>query len=368
LPGPASRQWWEVDYLPLRQGVGSGGSFLLGRIRVLEAEAPGTAPLPERLVNLRQRAVAHHSLAPWEASPVPAVRRLVEQARLAAQVRVPVLLVGEPGSGKRTLARAIHGLGPAREQPFIALDCRRLPPFALSAILFGERAAAGAFYLREPACLPRDVQLRLGELLAGDRGQGPRLMAGCRRPPEEEVRQGRLLEELAFALSTLVLEVPPLRQRRDDLPLLVDGLLERANAEGETKVTGLAADGWEVVRAYPWPGNLRELYQALASARHRTAGERLTAADLPASIRQAVNLAQAPAPPAGDKALSLDQLLKQAEQRLLEMALRRAGGHKTRAAQILGIWRGRLMRRMKALNVADPENDIVEIEEGDEPE
>jgi DNA-binding NtrC family response regulator len=212
------------------------------------------------------------------------------------------------------------------------------------------------------------VQLRLAELLASDRGQGPRLLAGCRRPPAGDVQQGRLLEELAFALSTLVLEVPPLRQRREDLPLLVDAMLARANAEGEAKVAGLAADAWEAVRAYAWPGNLRELYQALASARHRAAGERLTAADLPAPIRRAVRPIEAPGAPSGDKPLSLDHLLEQAERRLLEMALQRTGGHKTKAARLLGIWRQRLVRRMKALHIADTENDIIELEEGEESE
>lgn len=348
LPGHDSHQWWEIDYLPLRQEGEAGGFFLLGRIRVLESEAPGAVPLPERLANLRQRVVARHSLDSWSASAVPAVRRLVEQARLASQVRIPILFVGEAGSGKQTLARVIHCQGPTREQPFVALDCRRLPPEALTAILLGGRT--GTFYLREPGRLPRDVQLRLCERLA-ERGEGPRLLAGCRRPPAEEVRAGQLLEELACALYTLVLEVPPLRERRADLPLLVEGLLARANAEGEVRVLGLAPDAWEVVNAYPWPGNLRELYRALSSARWRATGERIAAADLPASIR----LALVAGAPAGDKPLSLDQLLEQAERRLIELALRRAGGNKTRAAQQLGIWRQRLLRRMEALHIADTE-------------
>ncbi len=345
------RQWWEVEFLPLRQEGQSGGFFLLGRIRVLEAESPGTHPLPERLANLRQRAVGRHSLEPWAASTMPAVRRLVEQVRLAAGVRVPVLLVGEPGCGKQTLARVIHYQGPARERPFIALDCRRLPPAALASALFGEWAApggAGAFYLQEPACLPRDLQLRLLALLAGDRPTGPRLLAGACRPPEEEVRAGRLLEDLAWALGTLVLAVPPLRERLADLPLLVEGMLARANADAEVKVMGLTPDAWEVVRAYPWPGNLRELYRALSAAQGRAHGERIAAVDLPASVRQAVRLAQT-AGRVADRPLPLDKILQEAERRLIELALRRTKGHQTKAAQLLGIWRQRLQRRMEVL-------------------
>jgi DNA-binding protein Fis len=372
LPGRdgrgAGRQWWEVEFLPL--GQEGGGFFLLGRIRVLEAEAPGAVPVPERLANLRQRAAARHSLEPWAASTVPAVRRLVEQVRLACRVRVPVLLLGEPGSGKQTLARIIHYQyqGPDRDRPFVALDCRRLPPTALASALFGEWAGpggAGTFYLKEPVCLPRELQLRLCEMLAVDRTDRPRILAGMLESPDEAVRGGRLLVDLACALGTLVLAVPPLRERSADLPLLVEDLLARANAEGDLRLTVLAPDAWDVVRAYSWPGNLRELYRALVVAQGRAQGERIAAADLPAAVRQAVKLAQEAGQ--ADRRLPLDKILKEAERRLIEQALRRAGGNKTKASQALGIWRPRLLRRMKALKITDTEGDVPEDEEGETP-
>jgi DNA-binding NtrC family response regulator len=279
-----------------------------------------------------------------------------------------VLLVGEPGTGKQTLARALHYQGPRREAAFAALDCARLPPAAVAAVLFegggtvaipSRRGVLGAVYLKEPSRLPRDLQLRLCEWLtaAGERrGVSPpvRVLAGCAAPPAEEVRAGRLLEELACALGTLVIEVPPLRERREDLPGLVERLLHRAGSGSEVRVSGLTPEAWEVVRAYPWPGNLRELYAALRTARGRAYGERIAAADLPAPIRQAVLLEQTPGRPA-ERKLPLDQLLEQAERRLIELALRRARGHKTRAAEILSIWRQRLTRRMEALGIADTE-------------
>jgi transcriptional regulator with PAS, ATPase and Fis domain len=366
LPGRETRQWWEVDFLPLRPGGKSGGFFLLGRIRALPPEAPTSSPLPERLANLRQRAVARCSLDLWAASEVPAVRRLVAQARLAAQVTVPVLLVGEPGVGKQALARAIHYQGPRRELAFAALDCRRLPPLYVVATLFAPPgpASPGAIYLREPASLPREWQSKLAESLAEtpSRPDRPRLLASSCTPLAEAVASGSLLEDLACQLGTLVLEVPPLRQRPGDLPALVEKLLARANSESAVPVAGLAADAWEVVRAYSWPGNVRQLYSALASAQARCQGDRIKAADLPAPVCRAVRLDQSAGGPA-PKPLPLDQLLQQAERRLLDLALRRAGGNLTRAARDLGIWRQRLARRLEALEIAGTE---IEIDE-DEP-
>jgi DNA-binding NtrC family response regulator len=164
-----------------------------------------------------------------------------------------------------------------------------------------------------------------------------------------------LLEDLACRLGTLVLEVPPLRERRADLPLLVETLLERANAEEGPRVVGLTATAWELVRDYSWPGNLRELYAVLASARARANGERIDAADLPSALRVAQTMRETPGRKPGPP-LPLDQLLEQAERRLIELALRQAKGKKVRAAELLAIWRQRLVRRMEALGIADVED------------
>jgi DNA-binding NtrC family response regulator len=219
----------------------------------------------------------------------------------------------------------------------------------------------GAIYLREPACLPREWQARLAEWLAEspERPDRPRLLAGSRGTLAEAVASGALLEDLACVLGTMVLEVPPLRQRSGDLPALAEHLLARANSESAVRVLGLSPDAWEVVQGYGWPGNIRELYTALASAQARCHGDRITAADLPAPIRRVVRLEQAAGGPA-PKPLPLDQLLQQAERRLLELALRRAGGNLTRAARDLGIWRQRLARRLEALEIAATELQIDE--------
>jgi transcriptional regulator with PAS, ATPase and Fis domain len=356
LPGrEATRRLWDVDFLPLR--AGGHALTILGRIHPLPVEEPAPAvPLPERLIALRQRVAARSSLELWPIE-LPALRRLAEQARLAAEVTAPVLLFGEAGTGKETLARIIHHLGRGRERAFVSLHCGLLPPASLAHVLFesGLTAPQGplaSVYLREPACLPRELQARLCALLkARSSESGARILAGSSTDPAEDVRSGRLLEELSHALSTLVLHLPPLRERKADLPWLVECVLDRGNSEGGRAIVGVSADALEVINAHSWPGNLRELCAVLDSARDHAEGDRITLSDLPAYLRTSVRLEQTPGRPA-ERSLSLDQILEQVERRLIERALRRCDGNRARAAALLGIWRPRLLRRLEALGLA----------------
>jgi transcriptional regulator with AAA-type ATPase domain len=360
LPGRDSgRRWWDVEFFPLRR---EGGLFaVLGRVTlIVGVEGGPLPPLPERVVALRQRVADRHGSA-LLASDLPSIRRLADQVRLASQVTVPALFVGEPGTGKETLARAVHFGGADREGSFAALDCARLPPVALAAVLFdprGPRHRLATVYLNEPGRLPRELQLRLCDLLRQVEPTGarpPRVLAGMTRDPAEEVRSGRLLEELACSLATLRLDIPPLRQRLTDLPLLVEGMLVRVQEDqDDLTVIGVGPDAWEVLRAHSWPGNLRELHAVLAGAVARSQGDRLSAADLPGELRLVQALGRTSVGPR-PQSLPLDQLLELVERRLIEQALRQTRGNKARAAEMLAIWRPRLLRRMEALGIADPE-------------
>jgi PAS domain S-box-containing protein len=382
LPGDGVPRWWDVEFTPLRRD----GRLLalLGRIVPVpavtvgaadsSASAPGHPPLPSRLATLRQQVQRRLNLfRPGE--DLPALRRLAEQVRLASQVRVPVVLIGEPGTGKRTLARIIHARSPQNERAFAVLDCTRLPAWSVGALLLVDAGALqrrqlGAIYLHEPGRLPRDYQLHLWEQLvhaaeatseeeqAWEAGL-PRLLAGFASDPRQQIASGHLLPELFCALDTLRLELPPLRDRLAELPLLIERCLARLNSDGEKSVSGVTPEALEMLTRHFWPGNLAELLQVLDQARQHAASERITLDDLPLAVRLRQRLEDTPGR-TPDRLPHLDQVLEQVERRLIVLALQRTKGHKAKACEMLGIWRPRLLRRMEALGIADPAPDTEE--------
>jgi PAS domain S-box-containing protein len=351
---PGGRQTWEVAFLPLRGPEGL--LCLLGRVTSAQ-EAPTTAaPLPPRLAALGERPARWHRLE-YLGEGSPALCLATEQLRLASRTAAPVLLVGEPGVGKEWAARVIHQHSGLGARAFVALDCRRLPTAALAALLFdghalAARAGAGALYLREPQCLPRELQARLAALAAAAPGTcegqraGPRLLAGCSADPREEVRLGHLLADLHAALGVLTVWLPPLRERGDELVPLARRLLERAGT-GDRRPSGLTPEAWEVLRAWSWPGNVRELYAALQGAATRAGGDLLDVEDLPWYIRSA--------PPPPSRSLPLQTLLQEVERRLIRLALKASRNNRSKAAKLLEVWRPYLWRRMKALGLDEPE-------------
>jgi DNA-binding NtrC family response regulator len=356
VPGVgAVRRWWDIDFFPLQDNQGLLG--ILGKVTlVADIASPQAGALPEKLLGLRERLAQRHHVDRL-ASELPALGRVAEQVRLAGQTAASVLIVGDSGAGKLWLARTIHYQGFSRERSFAALDCAALPAVAISAALFSpgglaKRSSVGTIYLGNVADLPRELQDQVGDWLKEAGAGRPRLIAGLTRPAEDEVKAGRLLEELAFALGTITIHLPPLRERLADLPLLTQWFLERATSAGTRRLTGLTAEARQMLAGYAWPGNLRELYAVLAAACERAKGSTIDAGDLPGYLQHSAAVAELADKPA-ERQLPLDQLLEQVERRLIVLALRAARGNKSRAAKLLSIWRPRLLRRMKELGIPD---------------
>jgi DNA-binding NtrC family response regulator len=293
------------------------------------------------------------------------MQRVLSQVRLASQTGVPVLLRGERGVGKESLARTIHYHSPNQSRPFVTLDCEALPPALLQpqsatrgflAHALGHEDHArdvGVIYLREPACLPRDFQAQLGEYLDSyEKTNGPRVMAGTSVDLEQASKSGTFLERLPYQLAPLVIEVPPVRQRRPDLPYLVHQILEQGWCEGGHRASEFHPAAWEFVETYDWPGNLTELRAILGQAQRHAKGAQIQLADFPARFRTAVDLARMP-DAAREPRLPLNQLLMETERRLIQLALRQAKGNISRAAARLEVSRPRLYRRMQQLGLVD---------------
>ncbi|MBV8557890.1 MAG: sigma-54-dependent Fis family transcriptional regulator [Planctomycetaceae bacterium] len=354
------RRWRRIEFWPLRDERG-GLLGLLGQVR--PADAPPHAPDSEaqrlrfELLEVRNRLHARHGFDTLIGQG-PAHRRLLDQVGAAAATSVPVLIVGEPGTGKRLVARTIHQLGPRRQAPLVPFDCAALPAEVLERELFGilEGSHSARLVLPDGSTLliddildlPRDLQVRL----AANLDAKVRLLAMTAGDPEAALRDERLRADLYHALTTLVIRVHPLRERLEELSLLAQHLLERANLRGGRQRSGFSAEAFAVLLAYDWPGNLRELARVVDEAHATGAGDAIAAEDLPAAIRGSLGAAYNP-PPLPPEVLPLDELLTQVERRLIEHALQRARQNKSRAAELLGISRPRLYRRIKELNLPD---------------
>jgi DNA-binding NtrC family response regulator len=301
----------------------------------------------------------------------PAFLRLQDEVRLAATVPLPALVIGESGSGKELVARALHAGGSRARRPFVAINCAAIPEALLERELFGatrgaftgadrdhpglfRRADRGTVFLDEIGDMPYALQAKLLRVLqegtvraVGDleeRTIDVRVIAATHRDLDVLVAENRFRADLRWRLEVLVLRVPPLRERVEDLPVLAARLIERLAARCALPPARLDADATARLAAYAWPGNVRELESALARALLRNREGVIRAEDLDVGLaRPADEVRHAGTRPRG------------LEKAMIEDALRAARGNVTAAAVRIGWSRQALYRRMHALGLRDVE-------------
>ncbi|QXP94823.1 sigma-54 interaction domain-containing protein [Methylococcus capsulatus] len=339
-------------YHPLRDREGAAR----GRLEVLTAiETIGT-PLAEADVEIL------HGLLTRE----PAMKQVFRLIRNVAETEATVLVRGESGTGKELVARAVHAESHRAREPFLAVNCAALAPSLLESELFGhvrgaftgavrshaglfQRADGGTLFLDEVAELPLELQAKLLRVLqersivpvGGDRtlSVDVRIVAATHRSLRDAVREGRFREDLMYRLRVVPLFLPPLRERRRDIGLLLWHFIERHNARGLRRIVRIDPDAMRRLLDHAWPGNVRELQNVVEYAFAVGRGEVLEVDDLPPEFRDER---------AGPQT-SMEAVPDEADR--IRTALRQSGGRIDQAARLLQMSRATLWRKRKKLGV-----------------
>jgi len=281
----------------------------------------------------------------------PAITRVREQVLLATASDSRVLVVGPPGSGREYMARSIHYGGRAKTSaPLAPLACSLLDAELLETTVSSFVASCAQLETEQPPALlllevdqlPPDAQAVLvGVVSIGE--LNVRTIATARTPLVELAADDRFRRDLAFALSTLVMQIPPLAERTSDIPLLAQYFLEQTNAHGRKQLSGFSEEAIDQLLAYLWPENVDELSEFVRSSCEEAIGPVVQASDLPERIRLTAEAAARP--PHLEESIVLDDFLAEIEKELFQRAMRQAKGNKAKAARLLGVTRQRVLRR-----------------------
>ncbi|HEY6005760.1 MAG TPA: sigma-54 dependent transcriptional regulator [Anaeromyxobacter sp.] len=343
--------------------------YLLKPFKVDEISLVVEKALEHRALVAENRALRHRVGLPEEqeiigrSSAMEEVRQMVDKV---AAARTTILLLGESGTGKEVAARAIHVRGGRRAQPFVAINCGAIPEGLIESELFGhekgsftgatdskpglfEVAGSGTLFLDEVGDLPPAVQVRLLRALqerrvrrvGGNRDLpvAARIVAATNQDLAVEVEKGRFREDLYYRLNVIQIRLPPLRERRDDVPLFLEHFLLRFGAEYGRERPRLTPDAERLLLAHDWPGNVRELANVVERAIALSEGDEVDVPALPPNLRgrpeaSAVPAASVKLPEAG---IDLQAHIDGVERALIEQALARTGGVKTEAAHLLSL-------------------------------
>ncbi|MBI2060155.1 MAG: sigma-54-dependent Fis family transcriptional regulator [Nitrospirae bacterium] len=321
----------------------------------------------EELMHLWHDAEKHRS--PAVIGQSANIRELFERIRRVAPAKASVLILGESGTGKELVARALHTLSPRRERPFMAINCSAFPETLLESELFGhergaftgayerrlgrfELAHGGSVFLDEIGEMPHTMQAKLLRVLeerefmrvGGDRtiSVDVRVIAATHRNIEALVDQGKFRDDLLYRLKVITLEVPPLRDRKEDIPLLVEAFIQVTSEENHKTIRSVEPAALEHLVNYRWPGNVRELRNVIEQMVVLGHSPTLGVNDLPHPIRGAANESES-----DGFRVTPGLTMQEIEKMAIQSALSAQEGNRTQAAKSLGIGLRTLQRKLK---------------------
>jgi len=312
-----------------------------------------------------------------------AMRRVLDLAQRIANGKTTVLITGESGTGKERIARAIHDLSDRKDKPFLVVNCGAIPEELMESELFGHEkgsftgatqkhlgifraAEGGTVLLDEVAELPLPLQVKLLRVLQERKVRGVgasqevaidvRVLAATNRDVEQDVKDGKFRQDLYYRLNVIRVELPPLRDRREDIGEIAEHLLRRCAAEHKKQIDGISPDALRALDTYDFPGNVRELENVIERAVALAQASIIGLGDLPHEVvgRAASISPELLALP--EEGCDLDQVLGEAERRLILQALERTGGVRVHAAKMLRVSLRSLRYRLQKLGVATAED------------
>ncbi len=355
--------------------------FELDTLRIKVRQLLQRGELEREVLRLREEVKGRQQLGDLIGRS-PAMQEVFRTLERAARSRVTVLVVGESGTGKELVARALHDLSPRCEGPFIGVNCGAIPHHLIENELFGhergaftdaverrigrfEAANNGTLLLDEIGELDASLQVKLLRALQercierlGSTESIPidvRVVASTNRDLDSEVRAGRFRADLYYRINVVLIQLPPLRDRREDIPLLAKTFLHKISSEagGERSQLQLSRGALAAFQRYAWPGNVRELENAIEHALALCEGDSIRVDDLPVSVRQAGETESLREDWRTGR-FTFEQAVARFESQLLREALERSGWNQTRAAEELGVTRRVLKLKMDRLSIEAP--------------
>jgi two-component system response regulator HydG len=346
----------------------------LDELRVVAARAAEMTAQKRTISELRKRLDEKFGFGNIIGSS-PAMLKNLDVVRRVARSDIPVLILGESGTGKELIANAIHQNSPRAEKKFVAINCAGLSESLLEDELFGhvkgaytgaageragrfEHADGGTLFLDEVGDMPLPMQAKLlrvlesGEVVRVGANEpvrvNVRILSATNSDLQEKVDKGEFRDDLYFRVKGATIDIPPLRRRREDIPMLIEHFIAAGNKAHGTKIKGVTPEVRRVLMSYPWPGNVRQLRNVIENMVVLATGDKLTVDDLPVEIHT---------PPAGAADEQFGELagisIEEAEKQLIRNTLKMLDGNREKAAQILGIGERTLYRKIKEYDLKE---------------